>query len=156
MLARPSMLRRWMLPRPLVRMPSIGSQAGPSPAEPLAATTLSLAPAAKIGSSASAANGEATTSAKAQVPRMTNSHSLHFLEDVHLAVLVLGFESRLGQFQNRHHFLVRLIALALDLHCHLLFLDLVGAFDLGVIVTLDDGEELAVLGELDGAAGGKV
>src|SRR6185312_2259644 len=98
MLVWPSMLRRWMPPRPLVRMPSIGSQAGPSPAEPFSASTLSFAPAAKIGSSAIATNGEATASAKAQVQRMTNSHSLHFLEDVHLAVLVLGFESRLGQF----------------------------------------------------------
>src|SRR6185312_9027832 len=34
--------------------------------------------------------------------------------------------------------------------------DLVGALDLGVVVALDDGEQLAVLGELDGAAGGKV
>src|SRR5690348_10656022 len=44
-----------MWPLPLDSKPSSGSQAGPSPPDPLAASTLSLAPGSKISSSAATA-----------------------------------------------------------------------------------------------------
>jgi hypothetical protein len=59
-----------MPPLPLVRTPSLGCHAGPSPPEPLPDSILSLLPGSKIASSLSAAKSGANAAA-----RHTGMHS---------------------------------------------------------------------------------